>query len=199
MTTKTNTQAKKAHDAMIKALKTRLDFAEQTNNDNAIKKFTTELNNAMTITQIDFVQKIGFDVEKFAKQISITDKKHADFVAQNVVTKVRFAVLALAQGLKSGFDGYTRTILENLTIDAQNNKSAMVSLSRAITFNEFDTQHRIIARYNCEANTSDTQTSSTRQLLRFMQIAPTTKGKRNDEFAMLDNAITARVREVFAK
>ena len=185
----------KTFDSLQSALTARVKSAE---NENQAKNLQTELK-LFSLPVIEYANAQGFDVAALAKQISISDKKHADFIAVYALQKVRKCLTACAQGITRSFDPYTRTILENLVHDSQNNKTALVSLCKSIEFDELDTQKKISARYNCHAGTAGTQMSSTRQALRVLNIATVTKGKTNDEFALTESAFAMRVREMFAK
>jgi hypothetical protein len=191
--TKVNAKVTKAQTAIIDALTSRANSAE---NDNQRKNLTAELKfyNAATV---EYAMNAGINVEALAKQIAQADKKHADFLAVYALQKVRKILNACAQGIANTFDPYTRTILANLSHNKQNNKTALVSLSKSVTFDEFDTQHAIKARYNCNASTASTQASSTRQALRVLNIANTSKGRVNDEFELTDSALAKRVIEIF--
>lgn len=180
-----NTQAQNAQKTIITAIESRIASAE---NDNQVKNLKAELkfyNEAVIAHALTL--DINFDT--LAKQISVSDKKQPSFVALYALQKVRKILVASAQGLASQLDGYTRTILTNLSASEQNNKSAYVSLSRAIEFNEFDNQKTIKARYNCASSTASTQASSTRQAFKLLNIASVTKNKVNDEFALNDSKL----------
>lgn len=180
-----NTQAQNAQKAIISAIESRIASAE---NDNQVKNLKAELkfyNEAV----IAHALTLDIDFDTLAKQISVSDKKQPSFVALYALQKVRKILVASAQGLASQLDGYTRTILTNLSASEQNNKSAYVSLSRAIEFNEFDNQKTIKARYNCASSTASTQASSTRQAFKLLNIASVTKNKVNDEFALNDSKL----------
>jgi hypothetical protein len=181
----TNVKATNAQKAIISAIETRITNAENANqvrNLNAELKFYNEAVIAHALT-------LDIDFTALASAVSVSDKKNANFVALYALQKVRKILTASAQNLASQLDGYTRTILTNLTASEQNNKSAYVSLSRAIEFNEFDSQKTIKARYNCASSTASTQASSTRQAFKLLNIASVTKNKVNDEFALNDSKL----------
>jgi hypothetical protein len=194
-TSKVNSKVAKAQQVIVDALTSRVNNAE---NDNQRKNLNTEIKfyNAATV---EYAMNAGINFDALAKQVAQQDKKHADFLAVYALQKVRKILNACAQGIINEFDPYTRTILANLAQDKQNNKTALVSLSKSIQFEEFDTKHKISARYNCNASTASTQASSTRQALRVLNIANTSKGRVNDEFELTDSALAKRVIELFSK
>lgn len=184
--------AKNVLKSIQDALNTRIENAE---NDNQRKNFKTEIafyNEAM----ISSALALDIDMKAIAKQIAISDKKNADFIAVYALQKIRKLLTASALNLISFTDSYTKTILTNLMFDAQNNKTAYVSLSKSIEFSEFDTQKKIKARYNCNASTASTQASSTRQALKVLNIATVSKNKVNDEFALTDSKIALQFKDL---
>lgn len=185
--------AQKQFEALQKSLNARITSAE---NENQAGNLRTELKQ-FTLPVIEYASAQGFDIDALAKTIAKSDKKDADFLAVYALQKVRKTLTALAQGITKSFDPYTRTILANLVHDTQNNKTALVSLSRSIAFDEFDTQKKISTRYNCHAGTAGTQMSSTRQALRVLNIATVTKNRNNDEFALTDSVFANKVRDMF--
>lgn len=194
-TSKANAKVTKAQTAIIDALTARANSAE---NENQRKNLNAELK-FYNVATVEYAMTCGLNVEALAKQIAQSDKKNADFLAVYALQKVRKILNACAQGLTSTFDPYTRTILANLVHSKQNNKTALVSLSKSVQFDEFDTQHKISARYNCNASTASTQASSTRQALRVLNIANTSKGRVNDEFELTESALAKRVIEMYSK
>lgn len=193
MTKKANqVNATKVFEAVQAAINTRIEKAE---NENQAKNIKAELK-LFSLPVVEYAVSQGFDVDALAKTIAVTDKKNGDFLAVYALQKVRKVLTALAQGLKSPLDPYTRTIAINLAHDAQNNKSALVSLSKAIVFDEFDNQKKITARYGCSAGTAGTQMSSTRQALRVLGIATVTKGKAQDEFMLTASPFAMRMVDI---
>jgi hypothetical protein len=186
-------KAESVQKAITTAFETRVSLAE---NDNQAKNLKAEIKN-YTLPVIQYALELNVDLETLAKHIAISDKKHNDFIAVYALQKIRKILHACTQGLKSSLDGYTRTILENLIHNEQNNKSAYVSLSRNIEFNELDNQKHIAKRYSCAASTAGTQASSTRQAMQKLNIATVTKGKVNDEFALTDSTISKKLQSLF--
>jgi hypothetical protein len=186
-------KAESIQKAIVTAFETRVSLAE---NDNQAKNLKAEIKN-YTLPVIEYALALNVDLESLAKHIAIADKKHNDFIAVYALQKIRKILHACTQSLKSSLDGYTRTILENLLHNEQNNKSAYVSLSRSIEFSELDNQKHITKRYSCSASTAGTQASSTRQAMLKLNIATVTKGKVNDEFALTDSTISKKLQSLF--
>lgn len=180
-------------ESVQSALTNRINNAE---NSNQARNLTAEFK-MFTLPVIEYASANGIDIKQLSDIISISDKKHSNYLAIYALQKVRKTLVACAQGLTNSLDGYTRTIVNNLVFSEQNNKSALVSLSRAHEFSEFDTQKTIKARYTCTAGTAGTQMSSTRQALKVLNIATVTKNKNADEFALTDSALANRLKSMF--
>lgn len=135
------------------------------------------------------------------KKARIADAKQdkQNFIAVKVLVKMVACMVALGQGLKAELDPYTRTIVANLIdLKSLNNKSALVSLSRGIVYDELEQQAKLVAQYNCSANTAGTQCSSTRMMLLHLDVCEVIKGKRNDVTFIKDNERMNALSALFA-
>lgn len=124
------------------------------------------------------------------KNVRISDAKQnkQDFVAVKVLVKMVAALNAIGQGLTSQLDPYTRTIVANMiALNSLSNKSALVSLSKSISYDETEQVAALVKRYNCSANTAGTQASSTRMMLKQLDICEIAKGKQGDVMTFKDN------------
>lgn len=138
--------------------------------------------------------------KKLLSSLSITDAKQnrEDFIAVKVVVKIIAAANALAKGSVSLLDPYSKTIIENLIkLQGLSNKSAMVSLSRAIVYTDDDQKANLVSKYACSAGTAGTQSSSTRMMLRNLDICEVEKSRRGDVMTMKTNERTAAMIELF--
>lgn len=138
--------------------------------------------------------------KKLLTSLSITDAKQdrENFVAVKVVVKVINTANGLAKGEKALLDPYSRTIIENLIkLQSVTNKSALVSLSNAIVFTDDDQKQKLTNKYNCSAGTAGTQASSTRMMLRSLDMCEVLKSKRGDTLTLKDNARAAQLVELF--
>jgi hypothetical protein len=192
--TTSNANGNKALKSLTSALNARIESA---NNDNQAKNVKAELKH-YTLAIIESAIEKEVDLLALAKQIAISDKKDTNFLAVYAMQKVRKLLVSSAQNLRSSLDGYSETIMSNMTLSEQSNKSAYVSLSRSIEYNEFDTQKAIKARHNCNASTASTQTSSTRQALKALNIANVTKNKTNDVFQYNDSKMSLQFQTMLA-
>ena len=131
--------------------------------------------------------EIGRTLIKRAR-IATPQQDKEQFIAVKVLVKIMQAVQALATGLPSALDPYTRTIGANLCkLNGVSNKSALVCLSKSVEYDALDQQQTLSKRYNCSPGTASTQSSSTRMMLKHMGICEVNKGKRGDVTTLLDN------------
>ena len=122
------------------------------------------------------------------------------FVAVKVLVKIVNAVAGIGRNMKSNFDPYSRVIIENLiSLQQIDNKSALVSLSRDIEYGELEQVQHLVSRYRCSANTAGTQASSTRMMLRALDICDVQKGKRGDVITLKDNDRARALVALFTK
>lgn len=143
---------------------------------------------------------LTFDqLEQLAQDLSITDKANSAFIGLKVITKIRQAINALANDRKSFFDGYTNSILSNLTrLQELTNKSALVSLSRSVEYTETDQIADIKRVIDCSPSTASTQASSSRMMLRALGVCNVQKRKNGDVITFTDNATANAVRVMYA-
>ena len=125
-----------------------------------------------------------------ARDFAIADKKQNRdaFIAVKVGVKVVAGLCAIGKSMKAELDPYSRTIIENLVkLNGISNKDALVSLSRSVEYDETEQVAHLVARYNCSVTTAGTQASSTRMMLRALDICEVNKGKRGDIITLKDN------------
>ena len=152
---------------------------------------------------IDAVVSRGFltydALDTLARDLSVTDKSDTRFIGLKVVTKIRQAINALANDRKSFFDGYTASILSNLSrLQELSNKSALVSLSKAIEYTETDQISDIKRLIDCTPSTASTQASSSRMMLRALGVCNVQKRKNGDVISFAENDTANAVRVMFA-
>lgn len=165
---------------------------------------TTSINNAKSHQRaLDALfGSVAFNgvAKKLLTSLAITDAKQnrEDFVAVKVVVKIINTANGLAKGEKMLLDPYSRTIIDNLTkLQSLTNKSALVSLSTAIVFTDDDQKQKLTSKYGCSAGTAGTQASSTRMMLRSLDICEVLKSKRGDTLTFKDNERARMLVELF--
>ena len=139
--------------------------------------------------------------EKLIKRCEIAIKSQSanDFIAVKVLVKIVSTSVAISQNNTATIDPYTLTIVKNLVeLQTVNNKSALVSLSRAIIYTDNDQQQALKARYNCSAGTASTQASSTRMMLEALDICEVQKAKKGDVISFKDNDRARALASLFA-
>ncbi len=172
-------------------------FTTALTNRNAVapsKDIALALNNANRFTKaLDglFTKKAFHAVaDKLIKRVEIANKAQNanDFIAVKVLVKIVSTSVAIAQKNTSTLDPYSKVIIQNLiALQKVNNKTALVSLSKEITYTEEDQQQALKARYTCSAGTASTQASSTRMMLEALDICEVQKGKKGDVISFKEN------------
>lgn len=140
--------------------------------------------------QLESIVKHGFtsydDLETLAR--TIKSGTGENYVALKVITKIRQCIYALSNKLKGELDAYTNSILFNLSKnETLTMKSGLVCLSKQIAYSELEQVQNVRALLNVSANTATTQLSSSRQMLRFLDICQVVKGKKNDIISFKQN------------
>jgi hypothetical protein len=130
----------------------------------------------------------------------IADKKNPLFIGVKVGTKILRALDAIGSTQVSECDPYTRTIAANVISlhgarCGLSMKSALVSLSKSIEYDALDQEQALTRHYNCAPGTANTQASSTRMMMKHLDLCNVAKGKRADVMTVKDNA---RAHEFFA-
>lgn len=173
---------------MLASIKVRIDNAPNVNQAENLEtefKFFADVNGAAILDKVSAI----VDVPALARKIAICDKSAPDFVAVYALQKVRKMVYALANGARSFVDGYSNSIISNMVqLQELTNKSALVALSKSIEYSELDKVQAIKRTINVAVSTASTQASSTRQMLRLLDVASVTKRKTGDEFTFNDTA-----------
>lgn len=173
---------------MLASIKVRIDNAPNVNQAENLEtefKFFADVNSAVILDKVSAI----VDVPALARKIAICDKSAPDFVAVYALQKVRKMVYALANGARSFVDGYSNSIISNMVqLQELTNKSALVALSKSIEYSELDKVQAIKRTINVAVSTASTQASSTRQMLRLLDVASVTKRKTGDEFTFNDTA-----------
>lgn len=187
-------QMSKVQNAVLKSIQARIDAAPNANqaeNLSAEYRFFADKNGAIILDKVSHI----IDIAALAKQISIIEKSDSNFIAVYALQKIRKMIYSLANNTKSYIDGYSNSILSNM-VSLQSeitNKSALVSLSKSIEYSETDKVQSIKRLISVAVSTASTQASSTRQMLRVLNIANVTKRKNADEFTFNDTDIARAV------
>ncbi len=162
---------------------------------NNAKRFATALDGLFTKKAFHAI------ADKLITRCAIAQKNAEnsnDFIAVKVLVKVVSASVAIAQKNKDMLDPYSRNIIENMiALQTINNKDALVTLSKSISYTETEQSKNLQARYNCSAGTASTQASSTRMMLQALDVCEIVKGKRGDEMTFKDNERAKQVIAMF--
>lgn len=117
-----------------------------------------------------------------------TDKQASDnFVAVKVNVKIVHALAAFGQGLTATFDKYSNSIIRNLiALQGIDNLNAQRSICSRIEVDELEIAKAVKVYHNCSPSTASTQTSSTREMLRHLDIVTASKRAKGDTLAIKD-------------
>lgn len=138
------------------------------------------------------------DLQTLAQNLAVTDKQDSRFIGLKVITKVRQALYSFAVNLRQ-FDGYTNAILSNLArLQELSNKSALVSLSKAIEYHEDEQTADIKRLLNCSVGTASTQASSTRMMLKALGVCNVQKRKAKDVISFTESKTAQAVQMMYA-
>lgn len=167
--------------------------------DNAISILTTgEKAIELAMSRPEFAE-VAKNLIKGARYARASDDKGA-FIAVKVLVKIAHALEAIGNGMSSTLDPYSRVITENLlSLNGISNKSALVSLSKSIEYDALDQEQALKTRYNCSVGTASTQASSSRMMLKYLDICAVSKGKRADVITLLDNDRARTYAALFVK
>jgi hypothetical protein len=191
--------AETAQTAILESIRARLAAAD---NDNFRKNMSAELNqfsglNARRAIELCIEQEVDFTA--LARSIALTDKRNQDYVAIYALQKVRKAMFALAQKSRAVFDGYSHSIMHNIvSLQTLSNKSAQMSICKSIEFGELEQTQAIKRFKECTPSTASTQASSTRQMLRFLNICTVVKGRKDDAIALTESKAAQTVQSIFS-
>lgn len=185
---KVNTTAA-AQTAILAAIKRRIENADNDNQRDTLSaeyRFFEDANAAVILSKCEALK---IDVQALARQIAVlkTESK-TDFLAVYALQKVRKALYAIANNARSGFDGYTNSILFNLVkLQTINNKESRMSICKSIEYSETEQVQTLKRLHNCSESTASTQASSTRMMLKALNLANVIKQKNNDAITMQEN------------
>lgn len=194
--------AKTDYQALIlAAIQKRIDNADNDNQRDTLQaefKFFNDANGAAVLNKCSEIQ--GLNLAALVQQIGVlkTESK-TDFLAVYALQKVRKALFALANNMRSGFDGYTNSILFNLVkLQTINNKESRMSICKVIEYTETEQVQALKRLHNCSESTASTQASSTRMMLKALNLANVIKSKNNDSITMQDNDAARMIVTMYA-
>ena len=190
--------AKNAQETLIAALDARIAAADNANQAKNLKTERDMFAAENMIAVLTKVNELQVDLPALAAQIAVTktQDKHA-FVAVYALQKVRKMIVSLGQGIKN-VDGYSNSIITNLvSLQSLANKSARMSICKAIEYDEIEMTQTIKRLHNCSESTASTQASSTRMMLKVLNIANVQKGKNGDVLTLADTPVAAAVVDMF--
>lgn len=197
--------AKTIQAQIIKALDVRAEYATAKVNAKSGEKYTAEKKAFNSTAMLASIQKLidyGYDFAPLSENLLNTDKADCDatsYVAIYALQKIRKALNAIGNGLALSFDDYTIAIVSNLTrLQTLSTMNAQRTIARSIEFDELEQQVSIKNRMNCKPSTASTQASSTREMLRILDVCVVHKKHKNDSISFKDNDQARAVQAMFA-
>lgn len=181
------TQAKAKFDALFNAIKAR--NAAQFSKDNDITLSFMFKNEESVVKGIESLK--ADCLNSYIANTAQHDAKACardSFVAVKVNVKIVRMLSAIGKGSIAPADEYSQTIIANaLHNDGKIiSKAALVCLSSNIEFSELDATQVIKNRMRKAATTASTQRSSTREMLRILDLATCNKGAKGDNIELTD-------------
>jgi len=191
-------KAEAAQSMLLAAIQTRIDNAPSDNFKKNMLAEKNALSGRNALIALEKCIELEVDFVALAKSFAVVDNKAHDYVAIYAAQKVRKAVFALACGMSSVFDGYTQAILKNLIkLESLSNRGSQMSLSNKVVFSE-DMQTQAVRSFKmCEPSTASTQASSTRQMLRFLNVCNVVKSRKDDSITLTDSNAAKKVVSMF--
>jgi len=145
----------------------------------------------------------GYDFSPLLHNVQNADSKAVSseqYVAIYALQKVRKALHAIGSNIALEFDGYTQAIVSNMTrLQALSTINAQRTIARNIEFDELEQQVVLKNRMNCTPSTASTQVSSTREMLRILDVCIVHKKTKNDSISFADTANAKAVQQMFSK
>lgn len=196
------TKVTKQAQAIISAIQFRIDNAENENQKSTLQTELKMLSSESGIATLNNVaSNYDIDLANLAKQISVLKtESRADYLAVYALQKVRKTLTALSTKSKSAIDGYSNAILFNLSVLQQlTTKETRMVMSNAIEYSELEQVNAIKRTMNCNESTASTQASSTRMMLKALDIANVIKKNKNDVISFKDNKASHAIMSFYAK
>jgi hypothetical protein len=193
--------AKIVQKQIVSAIQLRIDNATNASASATLiaekVQFEKDSMTACIQTMIDY----GFDFAALNDRLMNNDKQAVsadDYIALYALQKIRKTLFALGQNIKTALDGYSLSILSNLTrLQTLSTINAQRSISRAIEFDETEQQVLLKRLHNCAPSTASTQASSTREAMRLLNICIVHKKHKNDAISFCDNAQAKAIQKLF--
>ncbi len=154
--------------------------------------------NPEMLRSIEALHALEYDFNALIEMIPSIDAGKNGFVAIYAFQKIRKAIPAIAAGIRD-FDKYSNSIIHNLcNLQKMATIHAQQSICNKIELSAIDECQMIKRLHNCSPNTATTQSSSTREMLRILNVCAISKNSKGDIIAFNDNAIAQRVRGIYA-
>lgn len=166
-------------------------------------KYVNEAKSLMGENAKIAIQKMldmGATFDSIIKALESENQKiaSADYLAIYALQKITKAVFAITANSSRDFDSYSPSILRNLVkLQKLDNDSMRACLNETLARDARAKGCAVTAYKSVAASTASTQASSTREMLRYLNICTVRKNAHNDVTVFADNAIADKVKTMF--
>lgn len=184
---------------IIAALQARIDNAPNENQKDNLIAEQKQFEGKAGAHVLESLQALQINMQELFANIAICESRNSEFIAVYALQKIRKAAFALAHKQTSYFDKYTFSIVKNLNqLQALDNLNTQRAICSKIELDALATEQAVKQYWNCNPSTASTQASSTRMMLKHLQICNVRKGAKGDSISFADSSSAQLVQELFA-
>ena len=188
-------QSNHAFSAFVEALKMRNEINPSKDNEIALS-YLEKNEKAIKAGMIKFPESV---ISQIIENQKIESKASDNFVAVKVNVKIVHCLAAMGLNMRSMFDKYSMSIIRNLIeLQGLDNLNAQRSICSKIEIDELQISQNVKVYHNCNPSTASTQTSSTREMLRHLDLAHAIKRAKADKISIKDNKHADTLISMFA-
>lgn len=194
-----NFKAETLQKNIIASLQKRIDGADNDNMRDTLRDEIKQFEKKAALHALETLQALEVNMSGLFAAIGQTDKKNENFIAVYALQKIRKAAFALSQNSVAAFDKYTNSIVRNLaTLQALDTLNTQRSICSKIELDEMQQAQAVKVYHNCSPSTASTQASSTRMMLKFLNICNVRKGAKGDSISFTDSASAKAIQQMYA-
>ena len=149
---------------------------------------------------IEKMLDMGATFDSIIKALENENQKiaSAEYLAIYALQKITKAIFAITANSSRDFDSYSPSILRNLVkLQKLDNDSMRACLNEALARDARVRGCAVTAHKSVAASTASTQASSTREMLRYLNICTVRKNAHNDVTVFADNKLADKVKTLF--
>lgn len=189
------TQAQTAFAQFVEALTARQAAVPSRDNEITLS-YMTKNEKAIKAGMVKFPAEV---IKGLVDAQKVEAKATDNFIAVKVNVKIVHALAAFGLNSLSALDKYSHSIIKNIiALQGLDNLNAQRSICSKIEIDELDIAKSVKIYHNCSPSTASTQTSSTREMLRHLDLCQAVKRAKADVIAMRDNKQANMLLTMFA-